>query len=823
MTEPARCEIEQELRFAVVMYGGVSLAIYINGVAQELFRLVQATAPAADGASARHADDELDGSARVYRELGRRLSLRGLEPDRAAAGGGAASRPIRTRFVVDVLSGTSAGGINGILLAKALANGSDFGVSRRLWIDVADLGVLLARGRRRRRSLLGGDRLYGEARAILARLGGAEATAPAAGDAPSDASAAAAGRAPYVEQLDLAVTATDLAGLPTALALRYGDGSAVPEPEHRTVFELSSGTRATSGADHSDFTAAHDRLLAFAARATSAFPFAFEPVALGALPDAPGDVPAAQDGLRARLFAAHLRRGVEPEQVWFADGGYLDNKPFSHATRALRRRRADVPVSRRLLYVEPDPAATVEPRDRYDGRQPNVFENVLAATVGLRGFEPIRQDVADIAERNGRVARLRAIEQDAAEAIGALDPGATGPAGQPGYAAYRSLRLRATLDRIGEVAAALGGWESDDDRGRAVREALRGWASAATADAERDLLDTLDAAFVHRCSSFLHDRVNELLRGNRPPQQERFAARLQIALPPVCDGTALRALKRGLNDALAPLRAVEWTLERAVADPVPDATIGAATAGGASPAVAQEPLATARAAALRLGRTPAGEGPQAAGAFVKALAAVVGPPLLAASAALPEAIEQAPVDEQTRALLHACHDRFELFDAIVLPLAHPSLGEVNVTEVWRVSPLDATGIDVPPQQRLAGTRLHHFGGFLDAGWRRNDLLWGRLDGAEAILDAVLAGEEHAAARDRLRVAAQAAILREELGAEGEDEEVVADFARRFSAPPQLGLAARVRLVARLAPRLAPRVLLTLVRGIGRGEPLRPSR
>ena len=34
----------QEVRFAVVMYGGVSLAIYINGIAQELLRLVRATA-----------------------------------------------------------------------------------------------------------------------------------------------------------------------------------------------------------------------------------------------------------------------------------------------------------------------------------------------------------------------------------------------------------------------------------------------------------------------------------------------------------------------------------------------------------------------------------------------------------------------------------------------------------------------------------------------------------------------------------------------------------------------------------------------------------
>lgn len=39
-------QITKEVRFAVVMYGGVSLAIYINGVAQGLFHLVSATAPA---------------------------------------------------------------------------------------------------------------------------------------------------------------------------------------------------------------------------------------------------------------------------------------------------------------------------------------------------------------------------------------------------------------------------------------------------------------------------------------------------------------------------------------------------------------------------------------------------------------------------------------------------------------------------------------------------------------------------------------------------------------------------------------------------------
>ena len=41
---PPPLETTREVRFAVVMYGGVSLAIYINGITQELFHLVRATA-----------------------------------------------------------------------------------------------------------------------------------------------------------------------------------------------------------------------------------------------------------------------------------------------------------------------------------------------------------------------------------------------------------------------------------------------------------------------------------------------------------------------------------------------------------------------------------------------------------------------------------------------------------------------------------------------------------------------------------------------------------------------------------------------------------
>ena len=50
---------------------------------------------------------------------------------------------MRTRFVVDVISGTSAGGINGVCLAKALANGTTLAGLKQLWLNDGDIGVLV--------------------------------------------------------------------------------------------------------------------------------------------------------------------------------------------------------------------------------------------------------------------------------------------------------------------------------------------------------------------------------------------------------------------------------------------------------------------------------------------------------------------------------------------------------------------------------------------------------------------------------------------------------------------------------------------------------
>ena len=60
MSASPRTEYTQEVRFAVVMYGGVSLAIYINGIAQELLRMVRSTSRSVD---------KLENTEKVYRRL----------------------------------------------------------------------------------------------------------------------------------------------------------------------------------------------------------------------------------------------------------------------------------------------------------------------------------------------------------------------------------------------------------------------------------------------------------------------------------------------------------------------------------------------------------------------------------------------------------------------------------------------------------------------------------------------------------------------------------------------------------------------------------
>src|SRR5439155_18009777 len=113
----------KELRLGLVCYGGSSLCIYMHGITKEINRLVSASASRA-GASA------ATGSERVYAELLEKLA-------------GASEEAPELWVVVDVIAGTSAGGINGIFLGKALAGNRSQDALRELWFNDGDMNQLV--------------------------------------------------------------------------------------------------------------------------------------------------------------------------------------------------------------------------------------------------------------------------------------------------------------------------------------------------------------------------------------------------------------------------------------------------------------------------------------------------------------------------------------------------------------------------------------------------------------------------------------------------------------------------------------------------------
>ena len=113
---------EKELRLALVCYGGISLAVYMHGISKEIWRLARASeaflsdTPPASGSQA------------VYRAL-----LQEIQDDTG----------LRLRVLVDIIAGASAGGLNGVFLAQAIATGQSLDPLTDLWMTSADVEALI--------------------------------------------------------------------------------------------------------------------------------------------------------------------------------------------------------------------------------------------------------------------------------------------------------------------------------------------------------------------------------------------------------------------------------------------------------------------------------------------------------------------------------------------------------------------------------------------------------------------------------------------------------------------------------------------------------
>ena len=566
-------QVDREIRFAVVMYGGVSLAIYINGVAQELLNMVRATAPNGIGsADPLLSEDKLTGAQSVYRLLGRCLKEDGLRFDPTVVDGTGEARPIRTRFIVDVISGTSAGGINGVFLAKALALNQTMEGLKQLWVREGDLAKLLNDSlsigdlkeagftlQRPQQSLLNSQRMYRKLLEALANMdeGAAQSSVYGQGE-PEFAS-------PLVSELDLFTTTTDIEGIPLPIAL---SDTVVFERRYKNVFHFRYARATKDLKMRNDFAARNDPFLAFAARCTSSFPFAFEPMCLKDIVDITENYPRYADAKNHiphwdDFFSEYLRpglfdldrdaRGAEitgklPKGEWsagvkdamedlrtsflaraFGDGGYLDNKPFSYATSTLMRRHGDGVIKRNLFYVEPSPE---HPElFRSNPSVPDFAENIRAAVLELPRRETIREDIETIYERNRVIQRLKTFAREVDEDVTSyplktLDFDQFRAANLPrmvslygiGYGAYHRLKVGEVTSFLAEVITRAKGHDPGSDAGMAIRELIAAWRDSTytirktpNKKTENEFLLDFDIHHRFRRIVFLSRRISELL------------------------------------------------------------------------------------------------------------------------------------------------------------------------------------------------------------------------------------------------------------------------------------------------------------------------
>ena len=909
-----QAEYTKEIRFAIVMYGGVSLAIYINGITQELLRLVRATGMAAKdpngkpicltGATTSLPEQEkkkleLNGTERVYRLLSHLLADKRLlaecselarqykgvdtpnalstELDELVADN---NRPINVRFVVDILSGTSAGGINAIYLAKALANDQSIDQLKQLWINEGDIGVLIndkqsvsglrLQNQKPPQSLLNSRRMYLK---LLKSLNDMEALNPSS-ETPNS---------PYVDEIDLYITATDIAGMP--LPIRLSD-TVVFERRHRNVFHFKYAAP-ESGDERNDFAGENNPFLAFAARCTSSFPFAFEPMRLCDIDEVldtfkeyqgrdKSELKAKWQGFFKEKISSDSAKGVDFLTKAFGDGGYLDNKPFTYATETLARRYAALPVDRKLIYIEPSPE---HPEDALPNQpKPDALQNVKAALIDLPSYETIREDLQRLIQRNVLVKRLNrittAVDRDHDRAVHkrpelkageweTLDLAQMVDKFGIYYLPYRRLRIAAVTDALAKLIARILKLEEESASFSAVRVLIRAWRDQHYPDYHRtdlppipegtelteqqkeerytsnQLLMHYDFAYWLRRLNFIRRKVDLLYKLKDLPaadeagngvkvaelsEEERaILKRLTLLRYHAFDyATLTAAQKNSLHELLTFIRCQLRVIYSDLR--VAGRKIQKAYKPGADNTLAGKikniPLKAEQIRSLLgLPERPSDSEPDfspldedeclqrakdlfkdpdfaerfqiAASALKEEMESTVVNPtwdrcraLLRATEPLPKALEgceqpkSADGNEQlwngAREYLWRYFSQFDDFDQISFPITYGvEEGESDVVEVIRISPEDATTLinerkeqknsaDGTGRRKLAGVALHHFGAFLDRTWRQNDIMWGRLDGAERLITALLPAPENKDLRDELIRQAHTSILMDEM-------------------------------------------------------------
>lgn len=358
-------EFSCQSRLGLVLYGGVSLAIYMNGICQEFYNAVRGRG--------------------IYKLI---------------------KAVTNSDIIIDIISGTSAGGINGVFLSYALANSDqnqsvNFKDFANIWRESGDIEHLLRDPDKSKvekvNSILNGEGYYQTELKEIFTKAKFEAGNNHKDEWYSD-----------FRELDLFITGTDLLG---KIEKTWDNlGNEIETKNHQTVFHLKSRKDATAfrgnpfeckdenTAEANESTA---EALAKLCRITSCFPLAFPVVEVEVNSEDEVDSKLVEWGqLKNRL----IPEGKEDNYtLYFADGGVLDNRPFSYTISAIAGRQAYQPVDRKLFYIDPNPEKFENQPEFNDPKKPNVWKVALDSLITLPSYESIDKDLKRIKDLNQKV------------------------------------------------------------------------------------------------------------------------------------------------------------------------------------------------------------------------------------------------------------------------------------------------------------------------------------------------------------------------------------------------------------------------------------
>ncbi len=721
---------QKELRIALICYGGISLAVYMHGVTKEIWKLARASRDFHAG------KPSAGGSEAIYREV-----LEQIDQDHS----------LRLRVLPDILTGASAGGINAVFLAQAVHSGQSLDPLTDLWLDTADVDRLLDPEAQlwtrvakfwapplvemllSRPGNVVSESVAPEMRAgvrrKLARFVRSRWFEPpfsgigfstllanalqAMADAPCGAPLLPAGH-----PIDLFVTATDFHG--HLQTLHLNSPPVVEESEHRLPIGFRARVPAEAGKPLADLLE-----LTLAARSTASFPGAFPPLKIAEI-----DRLATQRGIEwpgrdkflQRIMPVHARHGAV-DAVSLIDGSVLVNAPFSEAMGVLHDRPAQREVDRRFVYIDPTPDAR---RTVGDPRaEVGFFRAIFGSVSSIPREQPIRDNLEQIqsisreAMEMGRVvAGLRPEVERAVDALFGRTFFLDSPtprrlatwrakaqqaaAEQAGFAyhAYAQAKFAGVLTRLAQVVVA----HAPAIPGGDVRTIGLRLREQAEANGLTSLAEPSGGANEAAITFFRDHDIGFRIRRLR-----LLARRLSREWEddPEISEEHRDAGRDMVYQALALYFDRESDLD------------GSGVIDPEFAKVAAQVFADP-------GRVLAGI---AARRHLQAVDLQVEVMLAEGLAAMPRALRR-------RVLL--AYLGFPFYDIATLPLMrNEGLTEFDPVKVDRISPDDAPTIrEGGTAATLRGIEFYNFGAFFSRAYRENDYLWGRLHGAERMVDLV---------------------------------------------------------------------------------------